>query len=102
MRCESYQEDGYPARRWSLPTKADLEFILYQTNKGRLPDIYKDETTYWCAHGAGTVNGNTVNLNPVTYVTNVYSTGCVYDEWYWTDKLNDSQKTIFTWGDQPR
>ena len=102
MRCASYQEDGYPAGRWRLPTKAEFEFILYQTNKGRLPDIYKDETTYWCAHGAGTVNGNTVNLNPVTYVTNGYSTRCVYDEWYWTDKLNDSQKTIFTWGDQPR
>lgn len=103
MRCASYQEDGYPAGRWRLPTKAEFEFIITQTNKGRLPDIYKDGSTYWCAHGAGTVSGNSVNLNPVTSVDNGYSTRCVYDEWYWTDKLEtEAQKKVFTWGDQPR
>lgn len=104
MRCASYQEDGYPAGRWRLPTKAEFEFIIYQTNKGRLPDIFKDGTTYWCAHGAGSVNGDKVNINNVTSVNqNGYSTRCVYDEWYWTDKLEtEEQKQVFTWGDAER
>ena len=102
MRCASYQEDGYPAGRWRLPTKAEMEFILYQTNAGRLPDIYKDNTTYWCAHGSATVSGTQVNLNRVTEVERGYSARCVYDEWYWKDKLSDEDKDTFTWGDMPR
>lgn len=102
MRCASYQEDGYPAGRWRLPTKAEMEFILYQTNAGRLPDIYKDDTTYWCAHGSATVSGTRVNLNRVTQVSSGYSARCVYDEWYWEDKLSDEDKDTFTWGDMPR
>ena len=31
---------------------------------------------------------------------------CVYDDWYWgsstNDRLADSNKATFTWGDQPR
>lgn len=107
MRCASYQEDGYPAGRWRLPTKAEFEFIITQTNKGRLPDIYKDGSTYWCAHGPGTISGTNVSVNEnVTSITgnnNGYSARCVYDEWYWTDKLEtETQKKVFTWGDQPR
>ena len=108
MRCASYQEDGYPAGRWRLPTKAEFEFIITQTNKGRLPDIYKDGYTYWCAHGPGTISGTNVTVDEnVTSVTgnrvNGYSARCVYDEWYWTDKLEtEAQKNVFTWGDQPR
>lgn len=107
MRCASYQEDGYPAGRWRLPTKAEFEFIITQTNKGRLPNIYKDGSTYWCAHGPGTISGTNVSVNEnVTSITgnnNGYSARCVYDEWYWTDKLEtETQKKVFTWGDQPR
>ena len=102
-RCASYQEDGYPAGRWRLPTKAEFEFMISQVNKKTLPEIYVIDTQYWCAHGLGTpdANGN-VDMEYVGRDTDGHSTRCVYDEWYWEDKLNDTQKRTFTWGDMPR
>ena len=103
-RCASYQEDGYPAGRWRLPTKAEFEFIVSQVNKGTLPQIYIDDTQYWCAHGLGTPDGNgKVTMKYVARDANGHSVRCVYDEWYWTDKLETpAEKNVFTWGDQPR
>lgn len=102
-RCASYQEDGYPAGRWRLPTKAEFQFVFSQVNRGNLPAMYEVGSSYWCAHGLGTpTESGTVNLTPVTTSSSGHSVRCVYDEWYWTDKLDDTQKTKFTWGDQPR
>lgn len=103
-RCASYQEDGYPAGRWRLPTRAEFQFIVSQVNKGTLPDIYIVDTEYWCAHGLGTPDNNgTVNMTYVARASSGHSTRCVYDEWYWTDKLETpAEKNVFTWGDQPR
>lgn len=101
-RCASYQEDGYPAGRWRLPTEAEFRFIISQVNKGTLPGIYVTGTNYWCAHGVGQPDddGN-VEMSYVTTSRTGYSTRCVYDIWYWGDgRLED--KTVFTWGDQPR
>lgn len=101
-RCASYQEDGYPAGRWRLPTEAEFRFIISQVNKGTLPGIYVAGTNYWCAHGLGQPDddGN-VEMSYVTTSRTGYSTRCVYDIWYWGDgQLED--KTVFTWGDQPR
>ena len=103
-RCASYQEDGYPAGRWRLPTKAEFEFIVSQVNKGTLPQIYITNTKYWCAHGLGTPNNNgQVTMKYVARDNDGHSVRCVYDEWYWTNKLvTPAEKNVFTWGDQPR
>lgn len=110
-RCASYQEDGYPAGRWRLPTEAEFRFIISQVNKGTLPEIYYDETTYWCAHGLGIPHENgTVTMGYYTTTENLgnnnqfaggHSTRCVYDEWYWGSGQLEN-KSQFTWGDQPR
>ena len=102
-RCASYQEDGYPAGRWRMPTKAEFEFIFSLSNRGFLGEnIYDKGDTYWCAHGLGTPQAdNTVSINNAT-TSSGNSIRCVYDEWYWTDKLPDSEKDTFTWGDRPR
>ena len=104
-RCASYQEDGFPAGRWRLPTEAEFKFILTMVNKkpkALLPPIYITETNYWCAHGLGKVEKNgTVQMQYITEAGDGYSTRCVYDEWYWgSERIKD--KTKFTWGDQPR
>ena len=57
-RCASYQEDGYPAGRWRLPTKAEFQFILTQINYENLPQVYLSSYSYWCAHGLGSPDNN--------------------------------------------
>ena len=106
-RCASYQEDGYPAGRWRLPTRAEFQFIMILVNKDILPELYYTDNTYWCAHGTGTPQDDgSVKMNYIGYATvdKGYSTRCVYDEWYWENsesyRLND--KDTFTWGDMPR
>ena len=108
-RCASYQEDGYPAGRWRLPTRAEFQLILTQVNKRTLPEVYIFNTTYWCAHGLGTPrNTNGVVSVEMEYVGrdgSGHSTRCVYDLWYWGehDKMtNAADKNVFTWGDVPR
>ncbi len=104
-RCASYQEDGYPAGRWRLPTKAEFEFIFSQVRAKKLPQIYDDESNYWCAHGIGHCeSGGTVTLTYETTSSGL-SVRCVYDDWYWGSEpvlTTDAEKKTFTWGDIPR
>ena len=113
-RCASYQEDGYPAGRWRLPTKAEFQFILTQINYGNLPTVYLTGYDYWCAHGLGSPNND--GMVEMQYVGQVGSgqtfVRCVYDEWYWenseTYRLGVDENgtyspfNTFTWGDMPR
>ncbi len=112
-RCASYQEDGYPAGRWRLPTRAEFQFIMTQIALNNLPTVYLSGTTYWCAHGLGTPNNGVINMEYVGYDGSGHSTRCVYDEWYWENsetyrlgtKNADGTFTpsdTFTWGDMPR
>lgn len=109
-RCASYQEDGYPAGRWRMPTKAEYEFIVYQSYKGRIPVLYDTSQNYWCAHGYGKPNAQgkvdmNGNVNATTgnlTLNGGASIRCVYDEWYWEDYLQGKDKIPFTWGDMPR
>jgi len=98
-RCASYQEDGYPAGRWRLPTRAEFQFIVYLSYKEKIPTLYKSTSDYWCAHGYGKPNNGNVTMNYKTKSSG-NSVRCVYDEWYWgSEKIAD--KTKFTWGDEP-
>ena len=108
-RCASYQEDGYPAGRWRMPTRAEFQFIMTQVNKENLPELYYSGNSYWCAHGIGTPqNDGSIVMSYRGYATatNGYSVRCVYDEWYWENsssyRLPENQKDTFTWGDMPR
>lgn len=99
-RCASYQEDGYPAGRWRMPTYAEVEFICRMSSEGKIPDLFYKPTSsngfriyYWCAHGQFSPNYNGgINLG-----NEAETIRCVYDEWYWTDKCD---KGTFTWGDR--
>lgn len=120
-RCAAYQEDGYPAGRWRLPTRAEFQFIYTQICYEKLPEVYfRPQTTanmsYWCAHGLGTPNNNgLVQMSYIGYYNgnNTTPVRCVYDEWYWENsntyrlgnKNADGSFTpsdTFTWGDMPR
>jgi hypothetical protein len=40
-RCAAYQEDGYPAGRWRLPTMAEIEFLIKLSNNGKIPQLFQ-------------------------------------------------------------
>jgi len=96
-RCASYQEDGYPAGRWRVPTKSEIEYIATLSSKGFIPTLFNIGSRYHSASGPISVNtGGTVSeTNGKAFAR------CVYDEWYWgPDRLSDIN--VFTWGDKLR
>lgn len=99
-RCATYQENGYPAGRWRVPTKAEVEFIISLSNDKKIPKLFNTGGTYWVSSGYYKEgSGYTENTDNSHYVR------CVYDVWYWGDKkINEvSQKYDnydFVWGDK--
>lgn len=107
-RCATYQEDGYPAGRWRMPTHAEIDYIVKLSCRGLIPQLfnYAEDTTpgdYWCAHGYvkphNAANRGYAELVETKATTESHAVRCVYDEWYWSDKCS---KTTFTWGDKAR
>ncbi len=104
-RCATYQENGYPAGRWRLPTKAEIEYLMTLSDKGKIPTLFSPDATsgYWAGGKVFMAKtGNNlvfVDANGVTPTTwtggghsynyNINNTNygvwarCVYDEWYW-------------------
>lgn len=95
-RCASYQEDGYPAGRWRVPTSAELEFMGKLCAEGKIPALYTNGNEYWSASSCYTYSTNNGGTITETNSSTAY-VRCVYDEWYWTDKCDEE---TFTWGDK--
>lgn len=121
-RCAAYQESGYPAGRWRLPTSAEIEFFVMLSENGCITTLFnpgEDSSTqysyYWAAGGLGYTGSGfkqISNLTPNTsstsseyytgsisgwsYTKHMVYTRCVYDVWYWGEEpvsgLSD------TWG----
>lgn len=105
-RCASYQEDGYPAGRWRVPTAAELKYIVQLSASGYITILFNDGGNYWAANNTvynPSYRNGTVTEN--TRATSAY-VRCVYDEWYWGSEKEKTagQETLtsFTWGDAPR
>jgi len=125
-RCAAYQENGYPAGRWRLPTKAEIEFLVSLSENNKIPSLftvarqgplsnYYYLSYYWAGGNFGygpyevmdfsdktTVSYNNQSYNfDYTYngtTTSRHSvyTRCVYDVWYWGDEQDSEHMT--TWG----
>lgn len=108
-RCATYQEDGYPAGRWRVPTKAEIEYIAKLNADQKIDRLLGSETgttDYWCNSGYVTVE---MGETPIYTVYSGESTTryvrCVYDDWYWsaTDYPRiETGRNNFRWGDQLR
>lgn len=102
-RCAAYQEDGFPAGRWRLPTKAEIHFIAKLSAMNVFEPLFSN-ATYWSANGAIAVKSGSVSNSSAT----VALLRCVYDSWYWdqVDNLGSdprrSDPTVFYWGDKER
>lgn len=92
-RCASYQEAGYPAGRWRLPTTAELEVIGKLCAQDKLPQIFVDGTAYVSASGTFLNSGG--SFTATTQLAQ--SVRCVYDTWYWKDKCNDESMKELLW-----
>lgn len=69
-RCASYQEDGIPAGRWRIPTRAEIEYMIKLSNIEVIPSLFQP-TDY-------TVSVSSGYFNTTTYSPNYYEAG------YWT------------------
>ena len=89
-RCASYQENGYPAGRWRVPTEAEIAYVISLSEDNKIPKLFDDG--YWCS--SGTVYGSSGDGAAVR---------CVYDVWYWGEgKEGDAANNYesFYWGSQ--
>lgn len=113
-RCATYQEDGYPAGRWRLPTYSEVQFLVSLSNLGFIETLFYGGQSYWYAGGYVSVD----NINdPNSSTTGNKRVRCVYDEWYWkevdnafdtgviktsTDGSRSTSPKTFYWGDIDR
>lgn len=105
-RCAAYQEYGYPAGRWRLPTQAEILFLQKLNSDGKIPSLFGPTTTngYWASGNllylkdSGNadifidMSGATNNTSGDAVRTNLGGTNyqgfirCVYDTWYWGEE----------------
>lgn len=96
-RGATYQEAGYPAGRWRLPSEAEIAFIVARQRDGVIPNLYATNTYYWCGSGR-LVYVPESNSTPITFYSEsegqnlsgstTFSCRFVYDLWYWGDKAS--------------
>jgi hypothetical protein len=106
-RAATYQEDGYPAGRWRVPTMAEVKFIIKLSGDGKIPTLFSNGNAYWCANG--TVTPNTGGIKETIGIDGTNSVRCVYDDWYWEHSKwprmasrgdHPNKYNQFTWGDE--
>ena len=91
-RCASYQEAGYPAGRWRLPTEAEMMFVYTLGDNGLIVQPFQS-SKYWANSGRYYTGGTSFTSS--TSSSESRSVRCVYDLWYWgDDKLSDPE----SWG----
>lgn len=97
-RCASYQEDGYPAGRWRLPTKGEIQFAVELSRDGIIPTLFNGR--YWAANGTygSGYSSTTGSFTDYTNNNNTNYVRCVYDIWYWGDE-HSTYTTTFHYGD---
>ena len=118
MRCASYQEDGYPAGRWRLPTFAEIQFIVKLQEANVICPIFFGNSQYFTPTTQVTYNasGSSYSASGTSFTSSPSTEGgtgsvrCVYDEWYWgseqdaientADNKQEGQEYVFTWGDK--
>ena len=100
-RCASYQENGYPAGRWRVPTEAEIQYIVSLSDRGVIPVLFGGD--YYASSGRYYENES----SPAGFRDDSrggHAVRCVYDVWYWgNEKMSEKggSDTEFVWGDEP-
>ena len=108
LRCASYQEHGFPAGRWRLPTTAEILYIIELQRLNKIQQLFYGGNTYFSATDRVKANSdNTYTLTNGIGTSNA-SVRCVYDDWFWGSEreaianstLEQNGGYQFTWGDR--
>lgn len=120
-RCAAYQEYGYPAGRWRLPTVAEVTFLQELNADSRIPSLFAASDSgdqingYWTAGKEMYTTLGFVDLSEGATLNYIGDAGgvfqyfktsvdtrpfrgyvrCVYDTWYWGE--NHSATTNTSW-----
>lgn len=100
-RCASYQENGYPAGRWRVPTEAEIQYIVSLSDRGVIPVLFGGD--YYASSGRYYDNDS----SPAGFRDDSWGghvVRCVYDVWYWgNEKMSEKggSDTQFVWDDEP-
>lgn len=108
LRCASYQEHGFPAGRWRLPTTAEVLYIIELQRLEKIQQLFFGSSTYFTATDRVTTDDYNNYTLKYGIGTAQASVRCVYDEWYWGSEreaiANSSYNNYggyqFTWGDR--
>lgn len=96
-RCAAYQEWGYPAGRWRIPTPAELNVVGRLCAEGKIPEtIFYDNVIYMSSNGPYKYSKSDGTFTVETSQTYSGSIRCLYDTWYWKDRCADYSQ--FIWG----
>jgi hypothetical protein len=86
-RAAVYQEAGYPAGRWRIPTEAEMAFIVARQQDGTIPDLYVANSDYWSGSGRlMTISSSGTSITLKDGNGDKQSVRFVYDLWYWGDE----------------
>ena len=95
-RGATYQEGGYPAGRWRLPTEAEIAFIVARQKEGVIPILYAPNTDYWAGSGRlvyiPTASNASITFSDPASATTVSSCRYVYDLWYWGEDASTTNQ----------
>ena len=82
-RCATYQEAGYPAGRWRLPTEAEIYFAYSLQRMGVIDKLFNGGDGYYASSGNvfGWNTGSTWTFQ--ARGNDNHSVRCVYDIWFW-------------------
>ncbi|MBO4340630.1 MAG: hypothetical protein J5835_04295 [Bacteroidales bacterium] len=104
-RCSAYQENGYPAGRWRLPTKAEVFYLIKLSQEKLIRTLFTpgadlSEGGYWCSDGVVyPMDDGSIDYRPTAEAITYRETNwprCVYDVWYWGEDKDSSHLT--SWG----
>lgn len=96
QRCATYQEAGYPAGRWRLPTEAEIYFVYTLQEKGLVDGLFTgsgQSQGYWASSGRNFAYHNQMYFD----TPDTGSIRCVYDYWYWEEK----DKSVYKFTPKP-
>ena len=108
LRCASYQEHGFPAGRWRLPTTAEILYIIELQRLEKIQQLFYGGSTYFSATDRVKANSNNTYTLSEGIGNSNCSVRCVYDEWYWGSEREAIKNSSydnhggyqFTWGDR--
>lgn len=86
-RGATYQEAGYPAGRWRLPSEAEIAFIVARQRDGVIPNLYATGDYYWAGSGRLVYIPSSADAD-IQFSNsdgNIHSCRFVYDLWQWGD-----------------